>query len=327
MAINFIDGFEDLSSWLSAGPPTIVAGRNGNAASVGLIQSLTYVIPAVLEGDWVTMGFAWKLTGASTGTILRLLSDNGGTEHDQLELTSGGAVQVVSNSVPLAVSAPGALSLLNNWYFVEWSIRLHASAGATIVRVNGSEVINATGLATKNGGAKATYDRIVFYNNIADAMVLDDCYVGVSTSTPDAFLGDFAVETLYPSADGAANQWTGSDGNSVNNWQLVDEAVLDTTDYVTDATAGHQDLYTLTDLVRTQGTVLGVCHQAVAAKGDSGARQFKLVNHRTSDHKTAALDLAGTYGAFHYVLMADPDTGAAWTIANVNALQSGVEVV
>jgi hypothetical protein len=142
-------------------------------------------------------------------------------------------------------------------------------------------------------------------------------------------LGDIVVETLYPNGNGNANQWLGSDGDSTNNYLLVNETGAPvTTDYVADSVSGHQDMYTLTDLVHTTGTVLGVCHSAYAAKTDAvNARQIKLVNRRAADTKSVALDLTTTYTGYQYALAQDPETGAAWTIANVNSLQSGVEVV
>ena len=111
------------------------------------------------------------------------------------------------------------------------------------------------------------------------------------TGTGDSFLGDITVETLYPNGDGAANQWLGSDGNSTSNYLLVNETGAPvTTSYTGDSVSGHRDLYTLTDLVATTGTVVGVCHQAYAAASDAvTSRQMKVVNHVTFDAKLCDL--------------------------------------
>jgi hypothetical protein len=125
----------------------------------------------------------------------------------------------------------------------------------------------------------------------------------------------------------SANAWVGSDADSTNNYLLVDEVGAPvTTDYTGSPTSGAQDLYTLTDLTKS-GTIVGVCHQAYAAASDAGAKSFKIVNRRLADTKSAALTLSSTYAPFHYALTQDPETSAAFTVANVNALQSGVEVV
>src|SRR5437764_673985 len=51
---------------------------------------------------------------------------------------------------------------------------------------------------------------------------LDDLYVCDATGTTNnTFLGDVRVHTLVPSGNGTDSGLTGSDGNQVNNYQLV----------------------------------------------------------------------------------------------------------
>jgi hypothetical protein len=333
MALILLDGCEDLTCW-TAYIPTIGAGRNGNCFQfAGTINNSYYTVPAAQEADTFTVGFAVKFGSlpASTSDFFALTSDATATAHVSLRLTSTGSIDVGrSSSAGFAILGSSVAGLLNIgvWYYVELQAKLSDTVGTAIVRVNGVTVIGPlSNLDTKNNGTKTTFDSISLRVGSATTPYFDDLYL--MSGTGDTFLGDIVIETLYPNGNGNANQWVGSDADSVNNYLLVDEVgVPDTTDYVADSVSGHQDMYTLTDLVHSTGTIVGVCHSAYLAKTDAvNLRQVRIVNRRAADNKTAALTLATTYVAFQYMLPTDPETSAAWTIANVNALQSGVEVV
>jgi hypothetical protein len=160
--------------------------------------------------------------------------------------------------------------------------------------------------------------------NTADVTFIEYRYNFTADTYPNGVTTNACyVEPIFE----AVNTWLGSDGDSTDNYLLVNETgVPNVSNNVTDSTSGRQDMYTLTDLVRS-GTVIGVCHSTYAAKSDSGSIQFKLVNRRSADNKSGAISPTTAYVGYQYVLENDPETSAAWTVANVNALQSGVEVV
>ena len=325
MTLLLVDGFEDLSSWTPAATPTVAAARNGNGALIdSTAESLTFSIPTALQTDTLTVGFAirWSTaTPPTTHDFIQFRSDGGTTTHNVLEGTGFAGLNGCRSTTNILVNSSPVLTVAT-WAYVEFQAKLHDTAGTMTIRVNGTVVASGVSLDTKNAGTKAVYDAVLIVGATSTPFLIDDLYI----SNDSTFLGDVAVETLYPNGNGAANQWVGSDGNSVDNYLLVDETGTPVTaDYTGSATAGQQDLYTLTDLVRTTGTVKGVCHQAYAAKNDSGAKQFKLVNRRATNTASAAVDLTTTFAPYHYGLDADPE-GGAWTLANVNALQSGVEV-
>ena len=153
----------------------------------------------------------------------------------------------------------------------------------------------------------------------------DDVYI--MSGAGDAFLGSITVETLLPNGNGDVNQWAGNDGDSTNNYQLIDELPPASADYVFSSTVGQQDLYAMQNLAHVDGTVVAVCHSAYMLRTDTiTARSVKLVNRRAVDTKSAAMALSTAYRTYDYCLTTDPETGAAYTLANVNALQSGVEL-
>ena len=104
---------------------------------------------------------------------------------------------------------------------------------------------------------------------ISGTTIFDDVYLMAGTG--DEFLGDCTVATLLPTGNGFVNQFVGSDGNSTDNYLLVDEQPPSSTDYVGSATTGQQDLYTLTNLTGS-GTVLAVAPTIYAVR----ARAYRL---------------------------------------------------
>ncbi|HET9563410.1 MAG TPA: hypothetical protein VFP27_02630, partial [Mycobacterium sp.] len=61
-------------------------------------------------------------------------------------------------------------------------------------------------------------------------------------------------------------------------------------------------------------------------KSDATTKPIKLVNRGGTDTKSGNQEpIMGTWRNIHYTLAVNPETGAPFTIAEVNALQSGVE--
>lgn len=326
MPLVFIDGLEDYSAWAISASPTIVAGRNGNCVRCPSgSASITYTIPAALESDTVTMGVAMRVP-ATTGlnSYPNLRSDAAATSHLIVQIQSDGSLAFGRPAANLGVASPPGTIQPNVWTYVEIQAKLHDTTGFMIVRVNGVVVCSAFNVDTKNAGTKTTFDSVRLGSGSGVLGDWDDFYL--MTGTGDSFLGDCTVETLYPTADVTAG-WVGNDGDSVNNYALVDESGLPAiADYVGASASGTKDLYTLSDLVSTTGTVLAVEHHVYAAKTDTGAIQFQIVNNRTTDNLSAAISPTTSYADYAYHLDTDPE-GGAWTIANVNALRAGVKIV
>jgi hypothetical protein len=329
MGLILLEGCEDYSVWTASGA-VIAAGRSGNCwhwvASTGQAD---FRFLSGNETDTVTVGFAWRATAFGTSVnTLRIKSDNGATDHVDLRINTDLSMSVLRGSVNLILGPTAAnLLALNTWYYIEMQAKLHDTTGTVTVKVNGITVLTGTGLDTKNAGTKTVFDTVHFENQAGSTVIdIDDIYI--ESAAGDPFLGDIIIETLYPNGNGNANAWSGSDGDSVNNYLLVDEVPPNTTDYVFSSTSGQQDMYTMQDMVHSTGTVVGVCHTAYATRTDAVTpRQIKLVNRRTTDSKSPAIDLTTAYLGYAYAYALDPETSAAWTITNVNALQSGVELV
>lgn len=336
MTLVLIDGGDDgHNSWSGFNVQTSFgsAGRHGEYFYVGGGATSDFRFAVADESTTVVMGFAFATTAVNGQRIISLLS--AGVEHVNLFANADGSLSVKNGSgTVLGTSAAGVVTgvspIANSspWPYIEFSVTIDDTVGAFTVRKAGTVILSATNVDTRNGGSKAAIEtvRIIRDSNAVERNGYDDMYI--LTGASETFWGDITVETLFPNGDGSLSQWLGSDGNSVSNYLLVKEQDVVTTDYTGSSTIGQEDLYAMGNLVATTGVIKGVCHVSQMAANDAGGKTARLVSRRAGvEHKGSNVVLTTTFAPVHYCLALDPDTSAAWTIANVNALESGVEVV
>ena len=292
----------------------------------------------------VTIIFGGAVKGASVNSFipssffnnptLGFYSDNGATLHVSIIFEGGNTIVAHrgDRSGPVLASATVSNWVANNWYFMEALATLDDTAGRVAVKLNGTTVFDVTGLDTKNGGTKTVFDAFrvghQYGNNDGNHLYWDDMYLlnGAGTVNNN-FLGDISVETLLPNGDGSSSQWVGSDGDSVNNYLLVDEATPDTTDYVQAGAAGLRDLYAMTDLAATSGPVYGVITSAYArASANAGVPVKPAIKSAGTVATGAAVTQTTSWWPVFGVFELDPATSAAWAISAINAMEVGVEV-
>ncbi len=329
MTLLYADGFEDGTTPWTLTIMSVAAARNGNGLVASGAASKAIIGVAPTAGPLI-VGCAFKPTSAASG-IMQLqgaLSVNVGIIRG-----SGGDVQVWRSSVAMLGSSAAGVLPAAAWSYVEVRTVIHDTTGSVEVRVNGVSVVNVTNVDTKQGGG-TTIDEVLLGSTSAGStaatVAWDDVYICDATGTVNnTFVGDIIVEHLRPVADDTA-QWLGSDGNSTNNYDLVDEAgTYNGADYVASATVGQRDLYTVSPSSKAIATpVAGVVVAVIALKTDVGARGVKLDIKEGSGgtvRSSAELGLPTTFGEIRAVFDRKGD-GSAWTVADVNALRVGYEV-
>lgn len=260
--------------------------------------------------------------------LISFYSDNGTTLHTSVYRKVGGALELRVGGTIVATTSDTPTA--SGWHYIELVATL-ADAGGTIncyVDSNPTPVLSYTG-DTKNGGTKTVFDH--FYFNGTGYAWIDDIYLsnGAGPAPYNDRLGELRCYPLRPNGNGAVNQAIGSDGDSVNNYLLVDEASvsLNTGDWTQIMTDGDMDLYTLSDLSIVSGQIANVEVAQYAQKTDAGAKSIRQII-RTNSSNFAGNDQAlvtNSYIPVRYNWKTNPDTGAPWTIAEINALQAGWE--
>ena len=129
------------------------------------------------------------------------------------------------------------------------------------------------------------------------------------------------VASLAPSAAGDTNTW---DSGAYTD---IDEIVLDDTDMLKSGTAAQEFNCNLTDLPAGDFDVAGVKVTARAVKGASGPTKLGLGVRTGATDNTVDNALTTALASYDRLMTQNPVTSAAWTIAQVNALQACLKSV
>lgn len=337
MALLFGDGFDHylttvshlLQYWSGAGTSgyTLVTGRVSGRA-------LQYTNPSIISVTFansatVIVGLAFRLdTGGSDSfpPIIIDLADSGTTQlqvcvdaarHIQVKRGAGGTVLATSTNT----------LLVGVWYHVEFKCTINNSTGVIEVRVNGSSVgwiPQTTGLDTQQTG-NAFVNGFRTAGNIAGLSgTYDDLYILDTTgSAPlNDFFGDNRIETFFAVSNGDTIQWTPTAGQ---NFECIDNNPPNDSVFVSASLSTQRDLYNFAEL--SSGSVLAAMLLTRAAKSDAGAASIKWVCKSGATTDVSAAQALGTSFLWYpKIYPVDPNTGAQWTLSNLNAAQFGQEV-
>lgn len=217
---------------------------------------------------------------------------------------------------------------INAWHLIEVHFKLN-DTGDFEVKLDGVLDIDYAGDTKPD--ANTTFDNIVFSMPQTGVTVYYDDFAINDTSTvnDNSWCGDGYIVLLNPNGNGDVNQFINSDGNSINNYSYVDEIPPDgDTTYVKDSVIGQQDLYTLSDFAGTNRNISRVWVEARAKSTSSGGETTKLiVKTGGTIYASSALPLTTDYTRIlgeEYIV--NPNTGLAWTDANLDGLQAGAEI-
>jgi hypothetical protein len=213
---------------------------------------------------------------------------------------------------------------INTWYLIEVHVKIAAIGGVAEAKVDGVSDINYSG--STQPGSDTTINRINYWGSttfLIDDLALNDTAGGVD----DTWCGDGKIVMLRPNAAGDVTQLTPSAGA---NWECVDECPPNTADYVSSATAGQYDLYNCNTYTLQSGEVVRrVQVEARCLEESALGDSIKLgVKTESTEYFGASQPVLTSYR--RYVgndLKVNPNTAAAWTQLELDALQVGVTVV
>lgn len=347
MTLRIIEGFDNSRlpfGWTTSGSRSFPAGRLGGRAlmmnqSGSGSSACTVTAPLGFAIAAGSVGVAAYAQAANPGTMtpagFRFVQlRSGATCHLGVQIDEFSRIQLATGAG--VVLGTGPVIDPAAWQHYEITFVIDDVAGSAQLRVNGALVVDVSGVDTRNG-ANATVDTLwvggasAAQLNVRSAAIDDLFVTDADGAAPyNGSLGDCRVETLRPVGNGAANEWVGSDANSVDNWQLVDDDAT-STDYVASDVPGARDLYALTDPTGVDmGDVLAVQVELFAAKSDAGNPAGDLLavlrNAAGTEASTTAATPAELNTAYAWrlggIATTDP-AGDPWTIDRVAGLQAG----
>lgn len=151
------------------------------------------------------------------------------------------------------------------WHYYEFRIKLHPTAGIVQLRVDGTNIINLTGINTAT--TAENFNRFTLLGRgytsseslstiTGTNFAIDDIYL-VDNSDATGFLGEVRNTYVAPTADTATKNFTPSSG--ANNFSRLTETFQDgDTSYVQSTTINDTDIYQLGSISIASSSVLAV---------------------------------------------------------------------
>ena len=142
-------------------------------------------------------------------------------------------------------------------------------------------------------------------------------------------LTNYSSTTLRPNGTGTYAEWTTQYPATGNHFDKVNETTADgDSSYVESSTDNHRDSFELTDVPYSDAEIANVTVYFVAEKLTSATTNLaSLIRTNGADYEGVSQSLTqGTYNVFSEFYNTNPQTGAEWTAAEVNALQAGVRL-
>lgn len=314
--------------------------RSGSQSlAIGYDSRYTYK-KAVSATDELVVGFALYIPSdfiiSSFGytTFFTMYNDITVNPQIGLRLTNSYHLEVRRGgnrtSIPGTLLGTSTNSLsVDTWYYIEFKC-LIGNSGSFELRVDGFTEASASGVDTSES-AVTTFNSVGWGgagSAVSSIIYIDDIYVlDTNGSVNNDFLGVVTVETLSPNGNGNYSQFTGSDGNSVDNYLLVDESPPNISDFVESSNTGDKDTYTFENL-SAGVTIHAVQIDTYAQAEAGGSRDLKNITRISgTDYNlgTKTFEVSDTYNLD--IQEISPATSLAWTESEVNGLEFGVEVV
>lgn len=302
--------------------------RDYGAATDSQSAGLTFAAATQARaGVWLNHNGS-DTSSSHSAVIYRWTSSVGNTNYLRWKGSTGLLEIMLAGSAVTSVAiATAGLSTVDTWYHVGIVIEASATVGTVTVYVNGVNILAATGQDTGTSISEMYFAGTV---------------TGGITWKPYAYFSDFYVDTgsgnsieappkksfLWAVADGNgySSQWTGSDGNSTDNYLLVDDTTPDDdTTYVKAESANLIDGYACAAVTLPSGySIIAAIPTALAKR--AGTTEELILG--TYDGSTAQLDSsqapAASYGAVWSRFETQPDA-SAWDETDFNASQAVIK--
>lgn len=276
---------------------------------------------------------AWYLTQyrtSSNNRLLRWSSDS--TELGSIRFdTVTNQILLYTGTGTLVATSTASVSA-SDWFMLEVHVMIANSGGIIEVKING--LSDPTGVFTGDTqpGTQTTINNLGFVGVTGGfTFYFDDIAINDTTgSTDNSWCGDGRVIALTPNANGDSSDLVGNDGNSTDNYLLVDEAPSDgDTTYVESDVPNAKDLYNLTPCGLTNVNIQRVWVEAVAEDTTSGDGVVKLLMKTGStEYESDDIALGSAYAkqkSSEY--LTNPNTSSAWTTSQLDSLQVGMKVI
>lgn len=314
------------STSATAKPLLVTVGASGATAIIGCAFKSDNIGGVYGSGDKFAFNDASQVFGNYQQPALLALGYNSAPQI-RIRPNADGTLSVLTDANTVLGTTANALSS-DVWYYLEWKVLLHASAGTVDLKVNGASWLSLSGQDTITTGS-------ALWNNVYIGKVMtatssdilwyyDDIFVcDGSGSLNNDWFGDVTVSAKFPNANGTTSGWTRSTGS--DQYATIDEASANgDTDYNSTATVNAVDTVNV-ESAPTGASILAVQVLTYGRKTDVGTSAVApVIRHGGTDYAGTGIGIGGTTYSFQRTLYdTNPGTSAAWVEADFNAAEFG----
>jgi len=283
---------------------------DNTTGKTAVAKGYTYVSEGV-ETDWINTGGLFTGNYRAVGNTL-MLDEDGDGQHTR-ETLLGESSSTISN-----IPGDGKVEFAY-LYWAGWHNDQEEDTTCTF-KINPVEIITPN--ASGNHTECTPYGDFPNYECVDEAPPDKDTTYVKTGYAPE-------ILTLRPNANGDSVEFEDLTG-APTHWEAVDEEVADDdTTYVGSDEAGRTDLFELTDsgLAPGTGIISVTVYERVRRESYWDDEWRIIIKSGIASAYSSTFDESDTWVERSCQWTTDPNTGQPWTVAAVDALQAGADVV
>lgn len=338
--IVFMEGFEYSNTisdfafkWNYYIAPSITKGRHdGNCVRFG--NYLDYLSKYFTQSQYVCASFAYRIDSyPSAQKNVASFGDNG-TSQIELRINTNGTLSLTRNGTALTSGTGTSPAIVNAWNWIEVKLMISDSINENSCQVmlnNKLEINLPTGTDTKN--TANAYANVFNVHNVGSGLGPIACFfddIIVQSGVGSDFLGDTCITSLFPNNNGDYSDFIGNDGNSIDNYLLVDDPNPDNeSTYVESGIIGNKDVYSFPTIETTASSILALELSVKCRKTDAGflkACYVTKIGLNEQDGPTISIG-DSSIPQIQGLFATNPFTSLPWNQSEAESLQLGQKLV
>lgn len=327
---TFVNSSSGSGTTIDASGGVIGQGLKVLGQSASVAYSASYAYRGFVASPNILCGFNFKRDSVSATDSRFLALAESGTQHLYFLVGSTGIISIYRGDGTLLGSTSTFAVTEDAWSFIEVDAYIDNAAGYVRLVIDGDEILNLTGIDTRNGGAVGTIDRLYLYCDTGgfpnvnlhyfdDLYILDDAGVEMNE-----LLGPVRHDVVRPTGASGTNDFTPSAGA---NWQNVDDTTPDDDGtYNESAVDTDADDFVLANLPDDSLTIFAVTVRVVVKRADAGVANIatRLTSGATTEVSATAA-VGASYEEVSTTYTKNPDGDVDWDDAAISALIAGYE--